>query len=125
MKIYANRYDWKPLPITDRNWEEDFDDVEGRYSKDFEEQLENMVRRKFDVVSYTNDVEGKDGGEAKYGPNLSDHVVNIELSDGSEYEFRFDWYNEDYAIYTKGPHKAAQYYYLLVHRGIRTNSARV
>lgn len=65
--------------------------------------LENLVRSKYDVEEFFEEpsVQGRRGMD----------YIDITLSGGRSYGFEFDWFDEQYDIYTYGPKQAAKIYF--------------
>ena len=76
----------------------------------FVENLENLVKSNYDVDEFFEEpsVQGYRGGD----------FIWITLSDGSKYEFEFDWYEEQFDIYAYGPEAAAKSYFQNIQDGI-------
>ena len=59
--------------------------------------------------------------EGEYGTDL----IMIELSDGTKYQFNFDYFDQLEHIFEDGPDPAAESYFNAVSGGIDSGSARV
>lgn len=76
----------------------------------FVDNLESLVKSNYDVDEFFEEpsVQGYQGGD----------FIWITLSDGSKYQFEFDWYDEQFDIYTYGPEAAAKSYFQNIQDGI-------
>lgn len=76
----------------------------------FVDNLESLVKSNYDVDEFFEEpsVQGYQGGD----------FIWITLSDGSKYEFEFDWYEEQLDIYTYGPEATAKSYFQNIQDGI-------
>lgn len=81
----------------------------------FAENLEKLVRNKFDVSDYFEEpsIQGFEGED----------IISIKLHDGSEYYFSFSWSDMQETIYSDGPEAAANYYFNEIKEGIESGSA--
>lgn len=86
-------------------------------SREFIEMLEDLVRAKYDVEDFFEEpsTQGYQGSD----------FISITLSDGSQYEFEFDWYDEIFDIYTFGPEAVAKAYFNYMKEDIDSRSALV
>lgn len=86
-------------------------------SMEFVEILEGLVRGAYDVQDFFEEpsTQGYQGGD----------FIWITLSDGSKYEFEFDWNAEQSGIYEDGPEAAAKSYFKEIQEGIDSGSALV
>ena len=84
---------------------------------EFAYKLESLVKSNYNVDEFFEEpsVQGYQGGD----------FIWITLSDGSKYEFVFDWYDEQSAIYEDGPKEAAMSYFQKIQSGIDSGSALV
>ena len=76
----------------------------------FVDKLESLVKSNYNVDEFFEEpsTQGYQGGD----------FIWITLSDGNKYEFVFDWYDEQSAIYTDGPGAAAKSYFQKIQDGI-------
>ena len=76
----------------------------------FVDKLESLVKSNYNVDEFFEEpsTQGYQGGD----------FIWITLSDGNKYEFVFDWYDEQSAIYTDGPVAAAKSYFQKIQDGI-------
>ena len=76
----------------------------------FVDKLESLVKSNYNVDEFFEEpsTQGHQGGD----------FIWITLSDGNKYEFVFDWYDEQSAIYTDGPVAAAKSYFQKIQDGI-------
>lgn len=81
----------------------------------FVEILEGLVGAAYDVQDFLEELSilGYQGRD----------FIWITLSDGSKYEFRFDWSSEQSDIYSDGPEAAAKSYFEEIQEGIDSGSA--
>ena len=81
----------------------------------FVDKLESLVRSNYNVDDFFEEpsTQGYQGGD----------FIWITLSDGSKYEFEFDWYDEQVSIYEDGPEVAAKSYFQRIQEGIDSGSA--
>ena len=82
---------------------------------EFVDKLESLVRSNYNVDEFFEEpsTQGYQGGD----------FIWITLSGGNKYEFVFDWYDEQSAIYTDGPDVAAEHYFQEIQNGIDSGSA--
>ena len=93
------------------SFEEWYDSSQGEdEGMEFVDKLERLVRANYNVDEFFEEpsVQGYQGGD----------FIWITLSDGSKYEFNFDWYDEQSAIYMDGPDAAAKSYFQNIQHGI-------
>lgn len=85
--------------------------------EEFADKLESLVKSNYNVDDFSEEpsIQGYQG---------SDYIW-ITLSDGSKYEFKFDWSSEQSTIYSDGPEAAAEYYFQEIQEGIDSGSALV
>ena len=76
----------------------------------FVDKLESLVKSNYNVDEFFEE-------PSTQGHQGSDFIW-ITLSDGNKYEFVFDWYDEQSAIYTDGPGAAAKSYFQKIQDGI-------
>lgn len=81
----------------------------------FVDKLESLVRSNYNVDDFFEEpsTQRYQGGD----------FIWITLSDGSKYEFEFDWYDEQVSIYEDGPEVAAKSYFQRIQEGIDSGSA--
>lgn len=84
---------------------------------EFVDKLESLVRSNYNVDDFFEEpsTQGYQGGD----------FIWITLSDGSKYEFEFDWYDEQVSIYEDGPEATAKSYFKEIQEGIDSGSALV
>ena len=84
---------------------------------EFVDELESLVKSNYDVKEFFEEpsTQGYQGGD----------FIWITLSDGSKYEFEFDWNDEQVSIYEDGPEVAAKSYFQEIQAGIDSGSALV
>lgn len=82
---------------------------------EFVDKLESLVRSNYNVDEFFEEpsTQGYQGVD----------FIWITLSGGNKYEFVFDWYDEQSAIYTDGPEVAAEHYFQEIQHGIDSGSA--
>lgn len=93
------------------SFEEWYDSSQGQADGiKFVDTLESLVESNYDVDEFFEEpsVQGYQSGD----------FIWITLSDGSKYQFTFDWYNEQFDIYTYGPEAAAKSYFQNIQDGI-------
>lgn len=86
-------------------------------SVEFIDKLESLVTGAYDVQDFFEEpsILGREGVD----------FISITLSDGSKYEFKFDFYDEQMSIYEDGPEAAAKSYFQEIADGIDSESALV
>ena len=89
----------------------------GADGMEFVDKLESLVKSNYNVKEFfeepsTQGYQGRD-------------FIWITLSDGSKYEFEFDWNDEQVSIYEDGPEVAAKSYFQRIQEGIDSGSALV
>lgn len=84
---------------------------------EFVDKLESLVRSSYNVDDFFEEpsTQRYQGGD----------FIWITLSDGSKYEFEFDWNDEQVSIYEDGPEAAAKSYFQRIQEGIDSGSALV
>ena len=84
-------------------------------SVEFIDKLESLVTGAYDVQDFFEEpsILGREGVD----------FISITLSDGSKYEFKFDFYDEQMSIYEDGPEAAAKLYFEEIQEGIDSGSA--
>ena len=82
---------------------------------EFVDKLESLVKSNYNVDEFFEEpsTQGYQGGD----------FIWITLSDGNKYEFVFNWYDEQSAIYIDGPEVAAEHYFQEIQHGIDSGSA--
>lgn len=85
--------------------------------EEFVETLKSLVKSNYNVDEFFEEpsIQGYQGRD----------YIWITLSDGSRYEFKFDWSSEQSTIYSDGPEAAAEYYFQEIQDGIDSGSALV
>lgn len=82
---------------------------------EFVDKLESLVKSNYNVDEFFEE-------PSTQGYQGSDFIW-ITLSGGNKYEFVFDWYDEQSAIYTDGPDVTAEHYFQEIQNGIDSGSA--
>lgn len=82
---------------------------------EFVDKLESLVKSSYNVDEFFEE-------PSTQGYQGSDFIW-ITLSGGNKYEFVFNWYDEQSAIYTDGPEVAAEHYFQEIQHGIDSGSA--
>lgn len=82
---------------------------------EFVDKLESLVRSNYNVDEFFEE-------PSTQGYQGSDFIW-ITLSGGNKYEFVFNWYDEQSAIYMDGPEVAAEHYFQEIQHGIDSGSA--
>lgn len=122
-------YDDSSKFFSDNDNDDEYDDDEMSFNEwydssqgevdgeEFVEKLENLVRSNYNVDDFFEEpsTQRYQGGD----------FIWITLSDGSKYEFEFDWYDEQFSIYEDGPEAAAKSYFKEIQEGIDSGSALV
>lgn len=82
---------------------------------EFVDKLESLVRSNYNVDEFFE--------EPSTLGYQGIHFIWITLSGGNKYEFEFNWYDEQSAIYIDGPEVAAEHYFQEIQHGIDSGSA--
>lgn len=122
--IKANRHIYSASNISDDEYDDEMSFQEWYYSSqgeaggmEFVDKLESLVKSNYNVDDFFEEpsTQGYQGGD----------FIWITLSDGSKYEFEFDWNDEQVSIYEDGPEVAAKSYFQRIQEGIDSGSALV